>query len=250
MSKNESLRTWGLIIGLLLFGAVALGAWQWLEGSGRGTTAARASVPPAQVPPLELRVAEQVYQFEPFQALALLAVLTLVPLALVAAGLAGLFLILDRQSTQVKEAPEFQSAAAQLNQREAEKVKQLRAGRATKPRPADPTMPRWAAISTSAIVVLFVMFAVFMLGRAFLPHETIWGQTMVDPAIVLMWAAAFVTAVLMFFVLRGRERTLVASDDAEEAPPPWAWIWVILTGLLIVGVGTGISLIIWGMPAS
>jgi hypothetical protein len=248
LTRNESLRTWSIIIGLLLFGAVALVGWQWLNQSGAGTADPNVQLPPPQVPPLEFRIAEQVYQFEPFQALALLTVLVLVPLALVAAGIAAIFLLLDRQTAQVKEGPEFQSAVTQLNQRESEQIKRLRAGRTTHPRPADPTMPRWAAVSTSIIVVLFVMFVAFMLGRAFLPHETYWRGNLWDPAVLLMWGAAIVTALIMFLLVRGRERALAAPDDAEEAPPPWAWIWVIVTGLLIVGVGTGISLIIWGMP--
>jgi hypothetical protein len=248
LTRNESLRTWSIIIGLLLFGAVALVGWQLLNQPRAGTGDPHVQLPPPQVPPLEFRVAEQVYQFEPFQALALLTVLVLAPLALVAAGIAAIFLLLDRQTAQVKEAPEFQSAVTQLNQRESEQIKRLRAGRTTHPRPADPTMPRWSAVSTSIIVVLFVMFVAFMLGRVFLPHETYWRGNLWDPAVLLMWGAAIVTGLIMFLLVRGRERALAAPDDAEEAPPPWAWIWVIVTGLLIVGVGTGISLIIWGTP--
>jgi hypothetical protein len=250
LTRNESLRTWAIIIGLLLFGAVALIGWQWLDQPRAGVVEVQDRLPPAHVPPLEFHFAEQTFQFEPFQALALLTVLILAPLALFTAGLAGIFLLLDRQTVQMKEAPEFQTAVTQLDQRETEKIKQLRAGRTTKPRPSDPGMPRWAAISTSTIAVLFVMFVAFMFGRTFLPHEAVWGQRLVDPAVIVMWGAALVTAVIMFLLLRGREQALVASDDAEEAPPPWAWIWVIITGLLIVGVGTGISLMIWGMPPS
>jgi hypothetical protein len=248
LSRKESLRTWGLVIGLLLFGAVALVGWQWLSQPGTGVADPDIRLPPAHVPPLEFRIAEQAYQFEPFQALALLTVLVLVPLALFAAALAATFLLLDRQTAQVKETPEFQTAATQLEQRETEKVKRLRAGRTTKPRPADPTTPRWTAITTSIIVVLFVMFVAFLFGRAFLPHETVWRANLLDPALLVMWGAALVTAVIMFFLLRGRADALVAIDDTEEAPP-WGWIWVIITGLLIVGVGTGVSLMIWGMPA-
>jgi hypothetical protein len=250
LTRNETLRTWGLVIGLLLFGVVALIGWQWLDQPRAGAGDPHVTLPPAQVPPLEFRFADQTFEFEPFQALALLTVLVLAPLALFAAGLAGVFLLLDRQTEQVKEAPEFQASLAQLNQRETEHIKKLRAGRATKSAPAEPVMPRWAAISTSTIVVLFVMFLAFMMGRVFLPPETYWRGNLWDPAVLLMWGAALVTAVIMVLLLRGRVRALVASDDAEEAPPPWGWIWVIITGLLIVGVGTGVSLIIWGMPPS
>lgn len=264
MSKNESLKTWGIIIALLILSGVATATWQW--ASARTTTAREhVAVPRSEPPVLEIRLRDYVVgdllaetpviqdldgrQFNQFEALGILIALTLVPLIALALPIAFIFMRLDKQTATVKETETFKTAATQLSKREDAEVKQIRQAQPAKPRRPDPTMPRWSVISTSLIVVLFVMFLGFMLGRATLPHESLMGHTIVDPAVMLMWASGLVTAVVLFFVLRGKARALAASDDGDYSPPPWGWIWVIITGLLIVGLGTGLSLILRNMPS-
>jgi hypothetical protein len=257
LTNNETLKNWGLVIALLLVSAVATILWQSFTAPAVADHAVAAPAP--EPAPLEIRLdyyvlgeqlktITQLSQYEgyspnPVAALLVFTGLTLVPILVIAAALAGIFIMLDRQTNRVKQSPEFQTAAAQLNQREQAAVKAERQVKPAKPRRPDPTMPRWAVISTSLIVVLFTMFIGYMMGLLFLPHDTMMGGSIVYPASLMMWGTGLITAVIMFLVLRGREQALVASDDAEIKPAPWAWIWVIITGLLIVGLGTGLSIL-------
>jgi hypothetical protein len=261
LANNETLKNWGVVIALLLLSAVATILWQSFTAP-TGAAGHAVAAPPREPSPLEIRLGYYVlgdqlrnipqlspyegYSPNPFMALLVMTGLAIVPILVVGAGLAGIFMMLDRQTRRVKEAPEFQTAAAQLNQREDATVKAERKVKPAKPRRPDPTMPRWAVISTSLIVVLFTMFVGYMMGLLFLPpYSVVNAETgrMIYPASLMMWGTGLITAVVMYFSLRGRERDLVSSDDAEMEPAPWGWIWVIVTGLLIVGLGTGLSIL-------
>lgn len=265
MNVSQSTKSWIIIIAVLLLSGLVSGIWYVSNSRPAEETAAvarpQAEPPAAEV--IEIRIRDFVIggdlmeidfireldgaQIGAFEALGIITLITLVALAALTLPLVFIYVYLDRQALQVKAAEEVKQAQTELEKREQERIKALRQQQPAAAKPDQADMPRWAILSTSMIILLFVIFTAQMLGRSFLAEELYLNGLLLSPTGLLTWALVLVTVVVLFFVYRQpwRSRTLVV-DATANAGVPWAWIWVVISGLLVVGVGLGLSLALFG----
>jgi hypothetical protein len=183
------------------------------------------------------------------QALGALAALILGPVVVTGAIFAFLSQLASRQVAQVQENTEafhpkesgiggliykpFEIINGFIRQ-SGEKYK----GRGTHPVPQH-KMPRWSVASTSLIVLMFVAFFGLIIDGTFF-HE---GEIPIGNGQVMSstWLTVGIPVLLTLLVIlwRVRPQRLETAEATDSAGIPWDFIAVLLTGLLIVGLGIG-----------
>ena len=111
-------------------------------------------------------------------------------------------------------------------------------GRETHPVP-EHKMPRWSVISNTAIVLMFVIFFGLVINGTFYPEGELKmadGNVMASSWFTVWIPALLALLVSLWRIRPSRLETAVANDNAAI---PWDFIAVLLTGLLIVGLGIG-----------
>ena len=53
---------------------------------------------------------------------------------------------------------------------------------------------------------------------------------------------ALSTAVILILVMRGRDPLEIEQPESENEPVNWGMVWVVVTGLIVVGIGAGIAI--------
>lgn len=262
MKSFETLKTWLIVVGLLLFSGLASLAWVTLSGQEGASGAA------IEIPSLDLAIdagdpvtiqldqyllgevlvdAPLISQLHGMEvpSLLLAAILTAITIGgLVAMGLplALIYVRLDRQAEGVKEDPEFQERQAALEKKETERLRAANEQQPATPIPSH-EMPRWAAASTALIILFFVVLISFALADTFYTGGSIQLGTnlFIDPAVVLSLVLGLITVIALAGTL-GRRTETVQEEEAGRIP--WGAIWVALTGFIFLGIGTGIIIAI------
>jgi magnesium-transporting ATPase (P-type) len=109
-------------------------------------------------------------------------------------------------------------------------------------------MPRWSVISNALITLMFVGFATMVVVRNFFPE----GITEVDGRIVNVTTPAFVVLALITLIVLGlrlRSQKIEAVDETDTGGIPWDFIAVLITGLIMLGLGIGFMAYINAAPA-
>jgi hypothetical protein len=151
--------------------------------------------------------------------------------------LAFAYTLLDKQVTALSEDEEVQAQLAALNERDKEKMKQLSEARSVHPIP-EHKMPRWSVLSTSLIILLFVVFFGMLINVTFVPE----GQYEISGRLVnssLPVVGGFLVVAIALLIWRMRPQSLDGFEATDSASIPWDFIWVLLSGLLVVGLGIG-----------
>jgi len=231
------LRTWGiLLILILLAGSATL--VPAISDQFRGSpTRAKPEAQTIEIGlPVPVNGADSV-TLTSLQALGALA--GVVAVVVIGAGvvLAFGYVLLSRQVTSVTESSAYQEHLAALTNREQEQINKLRADRVVDSVP-EHNMPRWSVISTSLIILLFVISFGMLVNRTFVPEgEYLLNGRMVNSAITVV--GGFVVLALAVILWRIRPKTLAAIESTSDQSIPWDFIWVLLTGVLVVGLGIG-----------
>lgn len=266
MKSFETLRTWLIIGGLLLFSGLASLAWVSLSGQGG---AGGLELPGLGMDlDLSVEVGEPVtiqldqyllgevlveaplisrlqgVQVPSLLLAGILAVITVGGIIAVGLPLALIYMRLDRQAEQVKEDESFQESRAALEKKESERLKALNEAQPPTPIPAH-DMPRWAAASTMLIVLFFVVLISYVLADTFYPGGDVelGSNFFVNPALILSAVLGIVTVIAMAG-RSGRQSGEDGDEDRADGRIPWGAIWVALTGFIFLGIGTGLMLII------
>lgn len=263
MKSFETIRTWLIVVGLLLFSGLASLAWVTLSGQEAGLETPSLGLDLAidVGEPVTIQLdqyllgevlvdAPLISQLQGVQvpSLLLAAILTAITVGgLVAIGLplALIYVRLDRQAEEVKEDPEFQERQAALEKKETERLRALKEEKPPTPIPSH-EMPRWAVASTALVVLFFVIMIGFTLGDTFYADGSVQLGTnlFVDPGVVISLVLGLVTLVALAGTLGRRSAEEEQVEDEDRAGIPWGVIWVALTGFIFLGVGIGIMLAI------
>lgn len=259
MKSFETWRTWLIIIGLLVFGAVASVAWPAIVdaldfdanldfGSYFGGTAGAVEQESDNIPlpdwlaglPGVGAVVDDDGAVHPLLVLAVLGGLLVGLIAGIGLVIGLIFRLLDRQARQVKADPGFQSNAAALTKREQERLRAKAESQPPTPMPSH-EHPRWSAVATVLVILFFVLLVGFALADTVYPAGPIelasgWW---VDPA--LPWSLGMVLVALLSILFFARNRSLAAGGD-ENRPISWNMVWVIVTGLVFLGIGLGLTM--------
>lgn len=272
MKSFETWRTWLIIIVLLLFSALAAVLWlAWSQPDSGGADEGSAFLDLDQAlsvdiglevegdtEPVTLELNQYLLgealvdlpligdldgrQVSPFVLTLILLAISLGALVVVTAPLALVFVGLQRQTEAVKADAAFRAAQAELESREKERLKALEeqqpAGRVP-----EHERSRWAAFSTSMIIVLFVVVAGLAVADTLFPTEVeLWNGRLISPGIPFAIVMGFVTLLVLAFFQRP-----LSSEESDNQAIPWGTIWVILSGLVFIGIGVGLMVVIRSM---
>lgn len=246
MNKPESWKTWVPLLGLVVLFALVTAVWPALAnafqlpsfGGGPSTRI------PYEVAPINLEALEAAAPFLPLPdtvspIVAVLAVAGLIMVLVVGVG-GGVSILIKmlsgiRDNTLGSEA--YQQHQQALDQKLKEQVKQMRDGRTTHPQPSH-KMPRWSVISNALITLIFVGFGTMVLVRNFFPE----GTTVRDGQIVNITTPVFAVFALIALIVMGirlRPHKLEAIEETDSSKIPWDFIAVLITGLIMLGLGIG-----------
>lgn len=265
LKSFETIRTWLIVVGLLLFSGLASLAWVTLSGQETGLEAPSLGLDLAidVGEPVTIQLdqyllgevlvdAPLISQLQGVQvpSLLLAAILTAITVGgLVAIGLplALIYVRLERQTEEVKEDPEFQERQAALEKQETERLRALNEEKPPTPMPSH-EMPRWAVASTALVILFFVIMISFTLGDTFYAGDSVQlGRNFfVDPGIVISLVLGLITLIGLAGTLGRRSTEGEQVEDEDREGIPWGVIWVALTGFIFLGVGIGIMLAIRG----
>ncbi|MDT8305341.1 MAG: hypothetical protein RRC07_05350 [Anaerolineae bacterium] len=263
MKSFETWRTWLIIIGLLVFGAVASVAWPAIVDSinldfdlslaGRSGEVEQesGSIPLpawlAGLPGVDA-VVDDSGGVHPLLVFVVLAALFVGLIAGAGIVLGLLVRVLDRQVRQVKSDSEFQESAAALARREQERLRARSQSQPSSDMPAH-QHPRWSVVATSLVVLFFVLLLGFALADTLYPSGPIElaSGRWVDPAVP--WSIGLVVFALLLILVVVRSRGAALGGN-ENQPVSWNMIWVVITGLVFLGIGIGLTLAIRGAAAA
>ena len=263
MKSFETLRTWLIIAALLLFtGAASLG---WLALSERRAEAffeteqafgADIGLPfETDMDPVTIELEDYLLgevlvgapliqrldgvQVNPLLLAAVLAAITVGGLVAMGLPLAFIYVRLDQETETTKEDPEFQEKWQALEQREKEELKERNERRPAGDGPSH-DMPRYRIISTSVAILFFVILVGLALSDTFFPR----GEIRIDGSVLnpALPVSAALTVITVLVLIGYYSRHVAAPDTGDEAGIPWGAIWVVISGLIFVGIGTGIML--------
>lgn len=258
MKSFETVRTWLIVVGLLLFSGLASLVWVTLSNEG--------GLPGLELDGLGLDLSIEVgepitiqldqyllgevlveapvlkelqgREVSPLVLAGILTAVTIGGLLVVGVPLAFIYSMLDNQTERVKEDPEFQEQQAALNKKETERLRAVNEEQPPTPTPSH-EMPRWARASTALIILFFVILVGYALADAFFPGgEVNLGGAIVDPAIIVAGVLGLVTIIALIPTMRSRP--VAESDEADDGRIPWGAIWVAITGFIFLGIGMGL----------
>lgn len=275
MNSNSGLRNWIIIIVLLAAFALVTAVWSGLVsnaptpslsvgGSDLDTSAIPVEtedidfeIKPIQwtmsfptlfgieIPGFDITVfpGYAIDDINPLVAIGVLFGLVIVGIGVIGGAIATPILLLSRTVTNVKESESFQESEQRLANAEKALIKDLNEGRSI--RADDHVRPRWSAISTSLIILMFAWFVALVLNGTFFPEGfTFLGG---DPDRYLRTTPLFVWITLgataLALIAWMRPKSLQSAESAESeggvSAIPWDTIAVMMTGLVIVGLGIG-----------
>lgn len=241
MSDKRALQNWIAIFAILVVTGLLTAVWPAVTGWFGGEGASVSFEAEVQTVVINLPFPIAGASVLELSSLAVVGILAVVVIGLVAGGgavLAGAYTLLSRAAADVKESESFQESQSALEEIEKERIAQLQEGRQV-----DETDEEregvWSAISTTLIVLFFTTLAGNILTRALGVAGTgsLFGLTIAQSTLViggLDLLAVFVAAWLF------RPQRINKIDETDYGPIPWDSLWVIMTGLVVVGIGVGI----------
>ncbi len=241
MRNRRSFITWGIIF-LILVGSGILTIF--LPALLGGEAATPLPSQPSTVtitPPIPI-AGRGSFTLPSWQLMLGLAVL--VPGLVVGAGLTlGIVaILLSRFMNRTRATSDYRQNVDALDRRQKERIAQLRQTRPTSAAPPT-TWKRWAVITTALTILMFVGFGTLLVASLLFPSWQIIRQDEIVSIVSVATLIALLAAlIIMAFTLRGDR--LTAPDRSGALPIPWDFIAVVITGLLVVGLGIAVIAIL------
>jgi hypothetical protein len=271
LNKPESWKTWVPLLGLLVLFGLVTAVWPALAnafelpsfGGGSSTripyepepihleaiksTLSASSLPAPLASALAAAAEALPDAISPFLALGVVTGVVIGSIVVVGGGLSFLIKLIAGIRDNTLETETHQQHQQALEQRVNEQIKQMRDGRTTDPQPSH-KMPRWSVISNIIIALTFVGFTTMVFVRNFFPE----GITEIDGRIVNVTTPVFALLALITLVIAGlriRPQKIEAVDETDSGDIPWDFIAVLITGLIMLGLGIGFMAYINAAPA-
>lgn len=254
MSNKDTLRNWGIIIAVLVVTSALTVLWPTMFGGGSAGVAT--SSLPVETEQVELRtipgiggmLADQLgtESLSGFVLMGVMAAIVIGAVVVPGVGLAFVYTFLSNFVQREKESDDYKSREQTLEKNVATQIKEMREGRKASGMPSH-ERPGWSAWATSLIITMFGIFFGLMVVRTFYPNnelilensplQNLFG-TIVNVSTLTTWLVILVLALYLGFRMRPRR---IQAADQDVPAIPWDMIVVILTGLLVVGLGIGFA---------
>ena len=181
MNNREAIQNWGIIIAILIGGALITAIWPFLNPEISETAATQAI--PQEETLVEITIPEKMgtislpnggseITLTGFQAFGILV--ALIVGAVVSAGLVFgiIYRFLDKRVVTVAASEEHKETVQTLERREKERIKQIREGRVVISG-TDGYVSRWSTISTILTILMFVAFFGYVINGVLVPNGEI-----------------------------------------------------------------------------
>ena len=239
--RNRSLLTWAIIFAILVGSGILTILLPALLGGGAAEPLPRTPSTVTITPPIAIG-GNTSFTLASWQVM--LALAFLVPALVIGAGLTlGIVsIIVSRFITRAKSTPDYQQATAAVDKRYADRISHMRETRPTSKAP-ESTWKRWAVITTALTVLMFVGFSALLIASFVFPSNQIVRQgNIINITSLFAVGALLLALVIMALTLRGDR--LTAPDRSGAMPIPWDFVAVVLSGLLVVGLGLAVIAIV------
>ena len=242
MRNKRSWITWGIIFVILVGSGILTILLPELLGSGQSST----PLPPEPTTvtiPLPVPIGGRSEITLPSWQL-MLGLAILVPGLVIGAGLTlGIvYIILSRLVAGTTASADYKQNAAALEKRQNDRIAQMRETRPTSMAP-ESTWRRWSVITTALIVLMFVAFLTLLFTSTLFPSGQIVRQENIVNIVSLIVGAVLILA-LVFMALWLRHDRIASFNRGDTLSIPWDFIAVVITGLLVVGLGIGVIAIL------
>ncbi|MGH2536170.1 MAG: hypothetical protein ACRDHL_02120 [Candidatus Promineifilaceae bacterium] len=259
MRLSPSIKTWSIIIALLIFAGIASAVLPFVVNTVIEERAA-APVIPRETEDIVIEVedfvlgedllkipfvANNVQGLEIPQWLALAGLIFLIGGGMVAMGVPiGLLLFFLGRTTRRMQAGEaYQQAQSELAKKESAQLGRMREGHPVTGPSAPEEHAGWSRTATGIVLVLFVWMIAAAIAIAIYGDQTLYvGGNALDPVQLISVGALLFSAVVAYFTFRNVRPIEFDASPAEHRPVTWGWLWVILSGFLILGLGVGVAL--------
>lgn len=263
MSNRESLRTWAVVAAILVFAGLASAIVPFLldqaaESTSSGDVAGQpweTTIDVGQLPFIgevlvEIPFIADNIQGQPITALQAFGIafgVVLVNVGAVGLLFTVLTMVFDRLVNRVYADESYQAAAAELGQRETDRLKGLQKVKPTSEDPVEKTRSRWSMGIFAFIFLLFVWIVGLMVGTVYLSDTEVelLGLSISGTA-ALSLILGLLTIIILYLSLRKRDPDELENPRSDNNPINWGYIWVVVSGLLIVGLGAGAALAMRG----
>lgn len=241
MKNKQSWITWGIIFAILVGSGILTILLPSFFGGASATPLP--SEPSMVTIPLPVPLGGRTEITLPSWQL-MLGLAILIPGLVIGAGLTlGIvYIIISRLVTRTSSSPEYQKNAAELEKRQAGRIASMRETRPTSAAP-ESTWRRWSVITTAIIIIMFVAFITLLFASMLFPTgQIVRNESIVNITSVLVLIMILISLAAMIIWLRSDR--IAALNRTESLAIPWDFIAVVLTGLLVVGLGIGVIAIL------
>ena len=259
MSNRESWKTWAALAALLIFAGLASAIVPiLLDQADEGDSSTEVAREPlettidvSQLPFIGEVLVEIPFVAENIQGQTITALQAFgiaFGVVLVGVGAVGLLITLltvlfDRLANGVYGDERYQEATVELQQREKARVKELQQGQPPSVGPEKKVRSRWSMGIYAFIFLLFVWIIGLAVGTVYFgdTEVEILGAS-ISAATLLNLVLVLLTIVILYFALRRRDPEELENPASDSNPVNWGYIWIIVSGLLIVGIGAGAAM--------
>ena len=241
MKNKQSLITWLIIFAILVGSGILTILLPSLLGGGSSTPLPSETTTVTVLLPVPIGGQSEItlpsWQW-------MLGLALLIPALVIGAGLtlAIIYILLSRLVAKTTSSTSYQTKTTTLEQRQNQKISTMRETRPTSSAP-ESTWRRWSVITTAISILMFVAFITLLFASVAFPS----GQIIRNDAIVNIASIMVLITVgvaLLGMVLWLRADRINAINRTETMAIPWDFIAVVLSGLLVVGLGIGVIAIL------
>ena len=204
-------------------------------------------VSPPEVSLPGLKINSETITIEPMMALISLTMFVLGGIVITGIIITLLYTFLDKLRNKTMDSDDYKEEELALSNKEKEYFKEVRQGREAQPAPEEPGMPRWAVVSTSIIILVFVALTGMVISLTFWPQ---WVEideitdTLITPGTAVIGVLCLITLIILVLRMTPEQVEKTDTSASDNQGIPRDMIAVILTGLLIIGLGIGLTIYI------
>jgi hypothetical protein len=147
-------------------------------------------------------------------------------------------ILLSRIVSGATSSADYKQNVAALQKREADRTAKMRETRPTSAAPPS-TWRRWSVITTALVILLFVVFTTLLFASMLFPDGQIVRQDNIINVVSILVLAVVVIALISMGLWLRADR-LEAFNRGDALTIPWDFIAVVITGLLVVGLGIAV----------
>jgi preprotein translocase subunit Sec61beta len=267
LNGSDAWKTWTIVIGLLIFTGVASAAWLWYSAQDDAQEETQTSAEEREIEPVTISVGDYVlgndllkigfisenvegFQINPWLVVGISAGVASLLVGAMGLGMTVITVVTSRQVTNVFEDESYQSSQAKLVQKDAEAITEKQGTRPVAASTGPERRLSWSVVTTTILILLLVWITGLIFGVAYF-DDTTWeiAGLAINPVTFISLGLVILTIVVMALIIRSREPGELDSNKTDNNPVNWNYVWIILSGAVIFGLGAGLAFAMSSLPA-